>query len=165
MSDLTMAVAAVAILGGVALAGPLDGKKVSDDGKGGRTVVLQIDTSKLPPDLLKQLLAAAGDKKPEGAQKPAGDKKPGGEKKPEGDKKPGDKKPGEKKPEGDKKAGAKNQISRAEAIAAAEKLLSFLKSGGDDKAAAKKLGGDEKPGQKGKKGEDQKPGQKGQKKG
>src|SRR5262245_22064207 len=125
MSDLTMAVAAVVILGGVALAGPKDGKKESDDGKGGRTVVLQIDTSKLPPELLKQLLAAASDKKPEGAQKPTGDKKPVGVKNPGGDKKPGEKKPeGDKKPVGDKKPGgdkkpegvknpdAKNQISR-----------------------------------------------------
>ena len=53
-------------------------------------IVLQIDASKLPPDVLKQLLAAAGDKKPAGVKKPDGDKKP--VKKPDGDKKPEQKK-------------------------------------------------------------------------
>jgi hypothetical protein len=180
MRDLTVAVVAVALLTGTALAGPKDDKKKSDDGKGPQTIVLRVDASKLPADVLKQLIAAAAATKPGGDKKPAGDKKPGGgkkpgeakkptddkkpgggkkpgeAKKPTGDKKPGDgKKPGEaKKPTDDKKPGAKIQVSRAEAIAAAEKLLDFLKSqesGAGDKGGSKKGEGDTKPGQKGKK--------------
>jgi len=144
MRDLAVAVVAVALLSGTALAGPKDDKKKSDEGKGPQTIVLQVDASKLPADVLQQLLAGAAAKKPGGDKKPTGDKKPGG-----------GKKPGEgKKPTGDKKPGAKNQVSRAEAIAAAETLLHFLKSqesGPGDKGGKKKGEPDTKPGQKGKK--------------
>jgi hypothetical protein len=145
MRDLTVAVVAVALLSGTALAGPKDNKKKSDDGKGPQTIALQVDASKLPPDVLKQLIAAAS-----AAKKPGGDKKPTGDKKPGGGKKRGE----GKKPTDDKKPGSKNQVSRAEAIAAAEKLLHFLKSqesGAGDKGGKKKGEGKTKPGQKGKK--------------
>lgn len=191
MRDLTAAVVAIALFGGIALADSKDGKKQAADGAGSKTVVIQIDASKLPPELLAKLLEATGNKPVKSDGKKADDKKPGdgkpGDKKPgdkkqddkkSGDGKPGDKKPTDKKPDGkkagdgkpgDKTLGTKKQISRAEAIAAAETLLAFLKaeaSGAGDKSGKKKGEAEEKPGQQGKKKQDEegnKPGSKGKK--
>lgn len=85
-----------------------DDKKPEADKKPA-VIVLQLDVSKLPPDLLKQILAAAG-----------ADKKPT-EKKPDEDKKP------TKKPEDDKKPDeAKKRLNLAGAIAIAEKHVSGI---------------------------------------
>jgi hypothetical protein len=104
--DLTLAVVVLALMGGVTFAGPKDGKKKPDE-DGQKTIVIQLDVSKLPGDLLAQLLKAAGGQADKGIKKP-GDKKP---------------QPGDKKPQpGDKPDTTKvKQFGLAEAIAAAEK--------------------------------------------
>jgi hypothetical protein len=97
--EISCAVATLALLVSTAAAG--DKKPVKKpDGDGEKVIVLKLDASKLSPDVLKQLMQAAGapDKKPDGDKKPGSDKKPGEDKKPEDGNKPGesDKKPGDK---------------------------------------------------------------------
>src|SRR5262245_33903786 len=106
-----LAVVVVALLGGVVLADPKGQgqKKKGEDSQ--KTVIIQLDASKLSPEVLAQLVKAAGgkpDDKPglKGSIKKSGDKKPD-------ESKPGDKKPGE---------GAKGKgFGLADAIVAAEK--------------------------------------------
>jgi hypothetical protein len=129
MRESAFACVVVALLAGVVLADDKKPVKKPEGGKG-PVIVLQIDGSKLSPDVLKQLIQAAGGdvKKPDGGKKP-GEKKPDGSKalkpgegnkptkKPDGDKQPG----GDKKPDGDLKPGDKKSISLADAIGVAEK--------------------------------------------
>jgi hypothetical protein len=155
LRESAFACAVLALLAGVVLA---DDKKPvkKPDGKpeaGGKTVVLQIDASKLPPDLLKQLIQAAGGD----VNKPDGDKKLGQNKKP-GEKKPGEDNKPTKKPDGDK-ADVLKQLQAA-GIDASKLSPDVLKqliqaTGGDKKPGSdKKPDGDKKPGENKKPGGD-----------
>jgi hypothetical protein len=119
--EFAFAAAALALLAGLVLAD--DKKPVKKPDGGGKVIVLQIDASKLAPDVLKQLLQAAGGD----AKKPGADNKPtkkpdGGEKKPGSDNKPTKKPDGDKKPGGDKKPdGDKKSFTLTDAITVAER--------------------------------------------
>lgn len=116
--DAALTIGALVLLCGVGLA---EDKKKAEPGKkvppGTKAVVIHLDASKLSPELLAQLLKAAGG---DGVKKVKGDeqKKPG-IKKGIGQKKPDVKKPDEeKKPEGKVTKG----IGLADAIGSAEKF-------------------------------------------
>jgi hypothetical protein len=100
-------VVCLTLLVGFALAD--EDKKKSDKkpDKDAKVIVLQLDASKLSPELLKQLLQAAGDGKKSGKEgKKSGKKSDEDEKPRKGD---------------EKKSDRKKQISLTEAIGAAEK--------------------------------------------
>jgi len=160
--QLLCAVSVVVGLGLTASCGAQDKKEPpKGGGEGPKVIVIQIDASKLPPDVLKQLMALSqgGDKKPEPKKEP--EKKPEPKKEPE--KKPEPKKEPEKKPEPKKEEGKKPNIVQVDLNqlppGLAKQIMAELaksKEGKkeEEKKGEKKKGDDDDDDKKGKKKSD-----------